>query len=201
MIEMKMILHDPEELRFAAEFCTKLADRRAKHDAVVGGLFDVRDAVPHETASEPEQGEMDDEPRAYGEASAGRKRRTKEEMAEDAEIEALAEKLKIASIPTDEPAQTVLASFRGAANALVATPTPAPESEPLTGEIVNDEPTGPSRDDLMAAMRDVVVKHSQVEGAALIGKVFAPYGKTKQSEFDDDPVVFAELIAKLKEQM
>jgi len=55
----------------------------------------------------------DEKPRVYGEAGAGRKRRTKVEMAEDEEIEALAAKTELA-ISTDIPAAQMLAELKEA---------------------------------------------------------------------------------------
>ena len=66
-------------------------------------------AAKPEPAPEPEE---DEGPRVYGASSAGRARRTKEEMKEDAQIEKLAEQLGVKKIPTDMAAEDTLAHMK-----------------------------------------------------------------------------------------
>lgn len=66
--------------------------------------------TPFEEISEETPSE-ENEPRVYGEPGPGRKRRSKEEKAEDDEIDALAEKTGLA-ITTDKPAADLLAEMR-----------------------------------------------------------------------------------------
>lgn len=85
--------------------------------------------APEETSSDekPDDTPSDEKPRVYGEAGAGRKRRTKVEMAEDEEIEALAAKTELA-ISTDIPAAQMLAELKEAA--AENTPDEKPDETP-----------------------------------------------------------------------
>jgi len=85
-------------------------------------------AVPVEAPEETTPDEKPDEkPRIYGEAGAGRKRRTKVEMAEDEEIETLAAETEMA-ISTDIPAAQMLADLKEAA--AENTPDEKPDDTP-----------------------------------------------------------------------
>ena len=85
-------------------------------------------AVPVEAPEETTPDEKPDEkPRIYGEAGAGRKRRTKVEMAEDEEIETLAAETEMA-ISTDIPAAQMLADLKEAA--VENTPDEKPDDTP-----------------------------------------------------------------------
>lgn len=75
----------------------------------------------------PEETPSSEKPRVYGEAGAGRKRRTKVEMAEDEEIEDLAAKTELA-ISTDIPAAQMLAELKEAA--AENTPDEKPDETP-----------------------------------------------------------------------
>lgn len=160
----------------------------------------------------------EEEPRAYGQPSGDRKRRTKEEMAEDAEIERLAGKIDRDPAAMTGSATEILAFLRKVITEPVRKPvtyeTPnisanpedrqPPADEPaLDGEILDDEAPAAeaTRDDLKAAMTKLTEKHGMPAGLKIIGEVFAPYGKSKQSEFDDDSAIFAEVIAKLEARL
>lgn len=82
----------------------------------------------------PEETPSDEKPRVYGEAGAGRKRRTKVEMAEDEEIENLAAKTELA-ISTDIPATQMLAELKEAA----AENTPDEKSDDTPSDEKSDE--------------------------------------------------------------
>ena len=86
-------------------------------------------AVPVEAPEEttPDDTPSDEKPRIYGEAGAGRKRRTKVEMAEDEEIETLAAETEMA-ISTDIPAAQMLADLKEAA--AENTPDEKPDDTP-----------------------------------------------------------------------
>ena len=86
-------------------------------------------AVPVEAPEEttPDDTPSDEKPRIYGEAGAGRKRRTKVEMAEDEEIETLAAETEMA-ISTDIPAAQMLADLKEAAAG--NTPDEKPDDTP-----------------------------------------------------------------------
>lgn len=119
-----------------------------------------------------------DEPRVYGTASEGRARRTKEEMAEDKEIEELAEKLGVKKIPTDVAATEVLDALR------------------QKDDETEEEPAAPAatRDDLLAAMKRYVDAIGPDEAMGNLPDIL---GVKKQSDLPDDPAVFAEKIAAL----
>lgn len=119
-----------------------------------------------------------DEPRVYGTASEGRARRTKEEMAEDKEIEELAEKLGVKKIPTDVAASEVLDALR------------------QKDDETEEEPAAPAatRDDLLAAMKRYVDAIGPDEAMGNLPDIL---GVKKQSDLPDDPAVFAEKIAAL----
>lgn len=147
-----------------------------------------RDDVPGKSASSDagvpgrtshDEDDSGDEPRVYGSSSEGRARRTKEEMAEDKEIDELAEKLGVKKIPTDAPASEVLAALR--------------EKDAATPE--EDEAPEATRQDLLDAMSRYVDKVGQVEAMENLPDIL---GVKKQSELPDDPEVFAEKIAALE---
>ena len=213
-MKIEMYVQGPHTAELAAEFLPQwyaAVEADAKDGERRRQEFYGR-AMPAEVAPTASEGTAaalelaDDTPRAYGEAGGGRKRRTKDEMAEDAEIEELAGKIGRDPASLTGSAAEVLASLREVAAGqkpnISATPEDRqPPAEPLTGEIVEDEAKPATRDDLKAAMTKLTEKHGMPHGLKLIGEVFAPYGKAKQSDFDDDPAVFAELIGKLEARL
>jgi hypothetical protein len=108
--------------------------------------------------------------RRYGQPSAGKARRTKEELAEDAELDGLSASLGHA-IPEDEPVADLLIAWRAESaakaeepqRAITATPEdrqPVEEPKVVTGEIVDDffgdEPAPVyTKDDLKKALEAV----------------------------------------------
>lgn len=150
---------------------------------------------PVDTAEIEQTFEDAEEPefRPYGEADFGKARRNKAQMEEDSEIEELAKTLGIAKIPTDVAAHELLADLRSRATEKAAEVSEEPAEEPV------DEPeTAPemTREDVRSALAAFAEKHgmaeAQKQGPALLGA-------KKISDIEDDPKVFAEVVARIKE--
>jgi len=127
----------------------------------------------------------DDAPagRVYGEPSEGRKKRTKDEMAIDAEIEKLFNLAKDAgvaglpkSIPTNEPAEDVLAELHK-----IEIPEGEPAKDVLAEEEKGFDPGGDEDDEDASdpmdldEFRGIVVKAAKKLGNETVGKLVAPY--------------------------
>jgi len=118
-ITIELNTDTPEDMATAEAFSRYLASSlsTASADAPAVTLKPETKAEPKEKAkekveSEPEEAEEAEEPRVYGATAEGRKKRTKEEMAIDKEIDILAERLSIKAVPTDAPAEEVLADLQ-----------------------------------------------------------------------------------------
>lgn len=185
----------PAQMRLTAKFMLDLADLSEKegpHGSYLMGASgsglaqgagaDIRSPEParedQTEGADETSADASDEPRVYGTASEGRARRTKEEMAEDKEIEELADKLGVKKIPTDVAASEVLDALR------------------QKDDETEEEPAAPAatRDDLLAAMKRYVDAIGPDEAMGNLPDIL---GVKKQSDLPDDPAVFAEKIAAL----
>jgi hypothetical protein len=115
-----------------------------------------------------------DEPRTYGSASEGRARRTKAEIAVDQQIEHWAKKLGIEKIPTDSPADVVLKEMEQAYTQAgeiseAAEPVEEPESDVLTGEVVEERTADDVRDAMKVYMEKYGMEALQKNGPKLLG--------------------------------
>lgn len=118
-------------------------------------------------------GDETEDPRAYGEPSGDRKRRTKAEMAIDEEIEALFTKASDAgvaglpgSIPTDTPAEDLLAELK-------AMDIPEPDFDLGDEDGSEDEEADEILD--IEEFRAIMVKASKKIGNAALAKIMAPH--------------------------
>lgn len=197
MIEVKITGESWGEVAGQIAGITGAGPRVEWRDAVVSasssGSPNPRDA--QDDSPSPDE----DDARAYGATGEGRKRRTKEEMAEDQEIYELSERLGMKKIPTDVPATSLLAELRERAAAGGASAEDEPKE--VSGEIVDETAVGDdekvyTRDDVREALAAYAEKHgmakAQEEGPKLMG---AP----RLSAIEDDPAAFKKAALALKE--
>lgn len=133
--------------------------------------------APEETTPDekPDDTPSDEKPRVYGEAGAGRKRRTKIEMAEDEEIETLAAETEMA-ISTDIPAAQMLADLKEAA--AENTPDEKPDDTPSDEKPAEDNFTMEEEDEgdmSPEEFRGKVISLNKEHGKAAIA-ILSEYG-------------------------
>jgi hypothetical protein len=109
--------------------------------------------------------------RAYGKASDGRARRTKDEMKLDEKIEALWAQVEDEpdmpdAIPTDQPAEDVLAEL-----------TEIAEKKAEDGFDVGGDADDEKAEEVLdlEEFRAIIVKHSKTIGGKALGQIMAPY--------------------------
>jgi hypothetical protein len=114
---------------------------------------------------------IDDEPRAYGQPGTGNKKRTKDEMSIDREIEELFAKATEAdikglpkAIPTDQPAEAVLDELR----------TICAEIDDEGFDIGDDDDDDEPAMDL-DEFRAIIVKAAKKLGNEVVGGIMAPH--------------------------
>lgn len=181
---------------------------------VGSGAYDPDEADPTEadaTAKEDARQVQDTpepEGRLYGRPDASRARRTKDEMAQDEEIEKLADQLGVNLAGAMWPADKILADLTEKAAAqekpAISTgeervdPAQEPEEapEPLTGEVMPDEPKV-TREDLKPLMHRMLDEKHNGDMAATMEKFKELLGVGKQSDIPDDqiPAAHAKLSA------
>lgn len=153
---------------------------RALFDRVMAAVMDHPAPVTMESSPTPAPApetptSVDtDEPaadRAYGEPSGDRKRRTKEEMAIDNEIDDLAEAKGVKKIPTDVPATEVLEDLRARPDAPAEEISDEDPAEEITEDFDLDETPIPLED-----FRAEVIKANKALGGKAI-KILSEYGK------------------------
>lgn len=159
--------------------------------------------------------EKDDEPetparpvrpgaRRYGESEKSKARRTKEQIAEDKEIDELCAALGVTDKP-DIPAAELLLQLREQSATAEPEDTPEPEAEakpnisaspedrkepePVSGEILDDKPEF-TAEDVKAALSKVVEKKGMAEAISWLNKIS---GATKFSAIPQDK--YAEIVA------
>lgn len=128
------------------------------------------DGAKDETATDTGYGKV----RYYGEAGDGRKRRTKEEMAEDTEIEELWKKLNgDTKLPIKTNAAGLLADLR---KRLAAEGEPDEEEEDEGGFDVEDS-GGETEDEIMDLdeFRSICMKAVKALGSKTVGKIMDPH--------------------------
>lgn len=202
MINIQFTGNAPEVAGEMKLFINELA--RQFGDAPAAKAPTATPAVQEETpvvsdAPEVEEPEAD-EVRFYGKSDGGRARRTKEQMAEDAEIDELAEKLKIdvSKAVVSRPAAEVLAQLREKAEAApeAAKASISTGDERVDPEQTEDEAPTATREDVRDAMAAYVEKRGmpaiQTNGPKLLGY-------KKLSEMPEDPEIFAAAVARLQE--
>lgn len=211
-------------IEFTGQAQDVLAEMRTLLDAV-GGVPAVEpswaqpepEAAPEAEEEAPKPSESNK--RMFGQSAPNKARRTKDDMAVDAEIEELAGLLDIDVSQRVQPADELLIELRGLARAdeqpfepktpkraITATPENrvGPEDKVEEAEVVEEkaeEKAGgkpaskTTREDLKAAMQEYVAAVGMAEAMERFPSVS---GYAKQSEIPDDAAVFDEIIAKLK---
>jgi len=202
-ITIELNTDTPEDMATAEAFSRYLASSlsTASADAPAVTLKQETKAAPKENAKEKveaepeeaEEAEEAEEPRVYGATAEGRKKRTKEEMAIDKEIDSLAEMLSIKAVPTDAPAEEVLADLQARYakedKKIDDFDIEEAEEEEEASEEDDDEPM--SIEDFRAAVIKAVSKHDDAAKSVL-----KRYGKGLSAIADKDRRrVMAELSA------
>lgn len=133
--------------------------------------------------------------RMYGKADEGKSRRTKVQIAEDEEIEALASKLgaNLEGAAAKHPASIILAELRSKAES---------EPEETAGISTGEERTDPAQEETSALtredVRDAMGRYVEAHGMPAMQKNGPELlGYAKLSEIPEDPEAFAAAIERL----
>jgi hypothetical protein len=157
-------------------------------------------ATPSDDAAPVTDSDDDDDEaptfRAYGKASDGRARRTKDEMKLDEKIEALWAQVEDEpgmpdAIPTDQPAEDVLAEL-----------TEIAEKKAEDGFDVGGDADDEKAEEVLdlEEFRAIIVKHSKTIGGKTLGQIMTPYknpGEVPENERRDyaDKIIEAAEVA------